>query len=149
MSDKPQRPQPWYYQPHYRRRLYIPARAMRNVGLMAGYYSGLAWLVASMVFMLLYLVAPATLASLYTRYPTAPWGAGIGLGLGLLGAILYRVLAPQNRKGPKVILPLLTGLGGMVGLGYALGGEPGGQLAILLCALGVGSFFYIEGYPQD
>ncbi|HLN63842.1 MAG TPA: hypothetical protein VK464_20160 [Symbiobacteriaceae bacterium] len=149
MSDKPQRPQPWYYQPQYRRHLYLPARAMRNAGLMAGYYSGLAWLVAAMVFMLLYLVAPATLASLYARYPAAPWGAGIGLALGLLGAILYRVLAPKNRKAPRVILPLLTGIGGIIGLGYALGGEPLGQLAILLCALGVGSFFYIEGYPND
>jgi hypothetical protein len=102
-----------------------------------------------MVFMLLYLVAPATLASLYARYPAAPWGAGIGLALGLLGAILYRVLAPKNRKAPRVILPLLTGIGGIIGLGYALGGEPLGQLAILLCALGVGSFFYIEGYPND
>jgi hypothetical protein len=149
VSDPSKVPQPWYYQPLYRQRFYMPARALRNLGLMAGYFSGIAWLLASQAALVMFLATPDALASLYSRYPAAPWGAGTGLGLGIVAALLYRTLAPQNRKAPRVVIPLLTGWGGIMGLGYALLGAPGGQLTVLLCALSAASFFYIEGYPSE
>jgi hypothetical protein len=146
---RPELPEPWFYQPRVRRKLWPAARVMRNIALTIGYYAGLASLAGILLALLLAVAAPATARSLVLQYPLIPAGVGAGLVLGCLGAAVYRARAPHNHKAPRVIVPLLTGLGGICGAGYGLGGDLGGQIALLFGLLGLAAFLYVEAAPRE
>jgi hypothetical protein len=145
----PELPEPWFYRPEVRRRLWPAARVMRNIALTVGYYAGLVFLAGGVIALFMAVAAPAASRLVAFRYPLVPVGVGGGLLAGVLTAAIYRARAPHNHKAPKVVVPLLTGLGGLCGVGYALGGDLGGQIALLFCLLGVAAFLYVEAAPPD
>lgn len=150
VPDEPNRtglPEPWYYSKENVRRLYVPLRAMRNLFLMVIYFLGIGWLLAATPILGLVLFAPVLLAPLLRDFPAALWGAVIGFALGVLAAGIYKWRFPHNRKAPKVLIPMGTGVGGLIGGGLALGGELGLEVAVLFCLLGGAGYAWLEGLP--
>lgn len=147
--SEPNLPEPWYYQPEVRRRLLPAARALRNLMLIVGYYVGRPALVALVAIGLVWAVAPRWLEPLMTTYRAAYTGLWTGAALGVVAALIYRWRFPDNKKAPRVLVPLLTGLGLVCGALVAFGGSLGGQIAFLFCLLGVTGYAYVEGLPPE
>lgn len=140
--------EPWYYSKENIRRLYIPLKVMRNLFLMAVYFLGIGWLLAANLVLVMYLFAPAMLMPVLRQYPAAFWGALYGFGAGVLAAGFYRWRFPHNHKAPKVLIPMGTGVGGLLGGAAALGGQTLLDVAILFCLLGGAGYAWLEGLPR-
>lgn len=147
MSDPTRDPEPWYFQPAARKWLQPKAHKLRNFTLILGYYAGMATLIAGPIVGLLYLFAPATVQPMLDRYPALSVGALAGFLLGTAAASWYRRRFPENPKGVRVLLPLVTGLGSLSGAAFAFGGSLAGEAVLFVTAFGVLAYIYMEALP--
>lgn len=147
-SNRPQLPEPWYYKPQNIKHLYLPLRAARNLLLIFAFSVGVLWLLGAQVVLVLYLFAPDQLSPYLSQYPAAFWGPLWGFAAGVAAAGFYKVRFPGNPKAPKVLIPMGTGLGGLIGGAYGLGGQLALEVALLFCFVGVTGYAYVEGLPR-
>lgn len=125
-------------------KLRVYARTVRNLVLMFGFLGGLAGLVAIVLGLLSWPLAPDFVKGYINRYPAAALGLLLGFAAGVVGAEIYRRKIPGNLRGTGTLLAVVTGLGGLVGLGQALLGTAGAVLGLLFVILGVAAFIYME-----
>ncbi|HYF77040.1 MAG TPA: hypothetical protein VD973_07920 [Symbiobacteriaceae bacterium] len=120
------------------------ARTVRNLVLMFGFLGGAAGLVAMALGLLIWPITPDFVGGYVGRYPAAAFGVLLGFATGVIGAEVYRRKIPGNLRGAGTLLLIITGFGGMVGLGQALLGTVGAVLGLIVIILGAAAFIYME-----
>jgi hypothetical protein len=120
------------------------ARTVRNLVLMFGFLGGAAGLIAMALGLLIWPITPDFVNGYVGRYPAAALGVLLGFATGVIGAEIYRRKIPGNLRGAGTLLLIITGFGGIVGLGQALLGTVGAVLGLVVIILGVAAFIYME-----
>lgn len=120
------------------------ARAIRNLVLMIGFLGGLAGIIAMALGLLAWPLLPDVIDGYVRDYPAAALGVLFGFAAGVIGAEIYRRKFPGNLRGAGTLLLVITGFGGVIGLGLTLLGPVGALIGLVVVGLGVAAFIYME-----
>lgn len=111
---------------------------------MFGFLGGLAGLLVLALGLLIWPLLPDVVNGYVAQYQAAVLGVLFGFAAGVVAAGIYRRKFPGNLRGAATLMAVITGFGGLIGLGQALLGTVGAVLGLVVVALGAAAFIYME-----